>query len=376
MLSICRVLASAGWTVRTLCTTAFDTPDPDPVKWHETAGLRLGLTRLVACRRPIWRCEADGIEHYLVDTGTLASMGWEDAYGADYEAALDALLPGLRVDVLLTYGGSPRLHRMRAKIRATGASVVLGLRNHGYFSPGAMLNTDRGLAPSLYLARKYADFHRHPVDGLPPPLIEADIVPSARDPVFFTFVNPVQRKGMFFFIRLADELSRRRPDIPLLILDAHGRAAQMVGAAAQRGIDLRRHANIMLAPKVAAPREFLRVTRAVLMPSLWEEPFGRVAAEAQLAGIPAIVSDRGGLPEAVGDGGFVLPIPAKVSADAKTLPPASAVLPWIELIERLADDDAFHVQACRDAAQAGERYREPVLHPRYVQYFTSLVSRR
>jgi len=210
----------------------------------------------------------------------------------------------------------------------------------------------------------------------PDPLIEADIVPSARDPVFFTFVNPVQRKGMFFFIRLADELSRRRPDIPLLILDAHGRAAQMVGAAAQRGIDLRRHANIMLAPKVAAPREFLRVTRAVLMPSLWEEPFGRVAAEAQLAGIPAIVSDRGGLPEAVGDGGFVLPIPAKVSADAKTLPPASAVLPWIELIERLADDDAFHVQACRDAAQAGERYREAVLHPRYVQYFTSLVSRR
>lgn len=39
--------------------------------------------------------------------------------------------------------------------------------------------------------------------------------------------------------------------------------------------------------------------RLVLVPSMWEEAFGRVAIEAQLLDIPVLVSNRGGLPEAV-----------------------------------------------------------------------------
>lgn len=41
---------------------------------------------------------------------------------------------------------------------------------------------------------------------------------------------------------------------------------------------------------------------AVVVPSIWEEPFGLVAAEAQLAGVPVVVSRRGSLPEIAGDG--------------------------------------------------------------------------
>lgn len=39
--------------------------------------------------------------------------------------------------------------------------------------------------------------------------------------------------------------------------------------------------------------------KLVLVPSMWEEAFGRVAVEALLLNIPVIVSNRGGLPEAV-----------------------------------------------------------------------------
>ncbi len=42
------------------------------------------------------------------------------------------------------------------------------------------------------------------------------------------------------------------------------------------------------------------------MPSIWEEAYGRSAIEAQLSGIPVIASRRGGLPEAVGEGGILL----------------------------------------------------------------------
>lgn len=43
----------------------------------------------------------------------------------------------------------------------------------------------------------------------------------------------------------------------------------------------------------------------LLVPSLWEEPFGNVALEGMACGCIPIVSDGGGLPEAVGDAGLV-----------------------------------------------------------------------
>jgi glycosyltransferase involved in cell wall biosynthesis len=45
---------------------------------------------------------------------------------------------------------------------------------------------------------------------------------------------------------------------------------------------------------------------AVLVPSTWDEPFGLVAAEAQLLGVPVIASSRGALPELLAGGRFGL----------------------------------------------------------------------
>jgi glycosyltransferase involved in cell wall biosynthesis len=47
-------------------------------------------------------------------------------------------------------------------------------------------------------------------------------------------------------------------------------------------------------------------TKLLLVPSIWQEAFGRVVVEAGLYGIPTIASDTGGLKEAVGNGGVVL----------------------------------------------------------------------
>ena len=43
----------------------------------------------------------------------------------------------------------------------------------------------------------------------------------------------------------------------------------------------------------------------LIAPSVWSEPFGRVGVEAIRSGIPALVSDAGGLPETV-DNDFVV----------------------------------------------------------------------
>jgi len=62
-----------------------------------------------------------------------------------------------------------------------------------------------------------------------------------------------------------------------------------------------------------------------LVASLWEEPFGMVALEANLAGTPVAGFARGGLPEVVGGGGGVLTEEASVAALARAIPAAIAL---------------------------------------------------
>ncbi|HEX5940495.1 MAG TPA: glycosyltransferase family 4 protein [Dehalococcoidia bacterium] len=58
----------------------------------------------------------------------------------------------------------------------------------------------------------------------------------------------------------------------------------------------------------AQKRELYRDARALLLPIVWEEPFGLVMVEAMACGTPAIVFRRGAAPEVVADGksGFLV----------------------------------------------------------------------
>jgi glycosyltransferase involved in cell wall biosynthesis len=66
------------------------------------------------------------------------------------------------------------------------------------------------------------------------------------------------------------------------------------------------------------------------MPSVWEESFGLVAAEAMVNGIPVVASNRGAIPETLGHGGVVLPIPAWISTTTRQIPTRDEIRDWIE----------------------------------------------
>jgi glycosyltransferase involved in cell wall biosynthesis len=53
--------------------------------------------------------------------------------------------------------------------------------------------------------------------------------------------------------------------------------------------------------------EMLRQVRLLIAPVTWPEPFGRVPVECAVLGVPTIASAMGGLPEAVGAGGVLVP---------------------------------------------------------------------
>jgi glycosyltransferase involved in cell wall biosynthesis len=77
------------------------------------------------------------------------------------------------------------------------------------------------------------------------------------------------------------------------------------------------------------------------MPSVWEEAYGRTVVEAQINGLPVLVSDRGALPATVGQGGVILSLTAGQTA-------------WRDATRRLYFD-VVHWGGLSEAAKANSR---------------------
>jgi glycosyltransferase involved in cell wall biosynthesis len=181
-------------------------------------------------------------------------------------------------------------------------------------------------------------------------------------------VNPSYEKGVFAFARIADELGRRRPDIPLLVVESRGTERTL----ADCGLDLRRHGTVHLMAHTPDPRHFWSVTRICLMPSLAAETQGLAAVEAMANGIPVIASDRGALPETLGDAGIILPLPEHLTPTTRFLPTTEEVGPWVEAIIRLWDDGAAYREQCRRARSEARRWAPEVLEPQHIRFFNEV----
>jgi len=66
------------------------------------------------------------------------------------------------------------------------------------------------------------------------------------------------------------------------------------------------------------PQDWMRRAACVVVPSFWQEPYGLVAAEAVALGRPVVAFAVGGLPEACGGRGRLVP-PGDVRALAAAL---------------------------------------------------------
>ncbi len=108
------------------------------------------------------------------------------------------------------------------------------------------------------------------------------------------------------------------------------------------------------------------------MPSLGKESFGLVAAEAMLNGIPVLASNRGALPEVVGDAGFLFPIAECYTPATRTVPTADEVECWIETIIRLWDDPGFYQEWSQAARRRAQRWLPDQLAESYKQFFGTI----
>jgi glycosyltransferase involved in cell wall biosynthesis len=192
------------------------------------------------------------------------------------------------------------------------------------------------IANSAFTAARFRA--RYGIDtAIIPPIFRADDYRTFGEGRHVTFINPVQVKG----VEVALAVAGLCPDIPFLFVRAWPLSKKNESDLKQR---LSALPNVRLIDRTTDMARIYEQTRVLLVPSQWEETWGRVVSEAQFSGIPVLSSDHAGLTESVGPGGILVD---------REAPPAV----WAEQLRLLWNDPAVY-QQMREAAFAHADRRE------------------
>lgn len=380
-------LSDAGHACHILTTARFEAPVTFTIEEHlrgqgvDAASLRpSGSGRRKAGRpadRPVVKYAVRDVPVTLLRTRHNDEARPDAAETAQYLRLLDRLLADFAPDQLIACNGHPMILDAIARARTEGVVTAFAVRGYGYYDPRYFADVNHAFTCSRFLTDVYRERIGLISTPLEPPLDWSTVIAPADARAFVTFVNPSVHKGLWLFARLADMLGSRRPDIPILVVQS-GHSGGSLNAIP--GLDFGRYPQIMAAPPVPAPADYFALTRLLVAPSVWDEPFGRVAAEAMINGIPPLVSDRGSLPHVVGGdfgsggGGRVLHVPDWMTPDTRRLPDERDLEPWYEAVCALWDDAALYgAMAARARAIAAERYSEAVSRKKHLDYFGSLT---
>ena len=160
-------------------------------------------------------------------------------------------------------------------------------------------------------------------------------------------------KGADFVINLAARL----PKVKFKIIETWSGDIARNDELRKRAANIQ---NVEICSAVADVRKYLSEAKVLLVPSRWQEGWGRVVTEAQLNGIPVITSGTGGLPEATGTGGLNIPLDGGFEA-------------WATTVERLNSDADYYAEACQLSLLAAQRefISEKYLIDNFIEILTT-----
>jgi glycosyltransferase involved in cell wall biosynthesis len=214
--------------------------------------------------------------------------------------------------------------RLAAAFRACGVPTLIYLRNVEVDELQGDPRTLPGvqfIANSQFTARSFqAIFGIDP--KVIPPLFKAENYRVATNGKYVTFINPHPLKGFDIAVAIA----RQCPDIKFLFIESWTMGKEHRSDVLAR---LKPLPNVKFRSRTSNMKKIYGQSRMMLMPSRWEEAWGRIASEAHFSGIPVVASNRGGLPESVGPGGVLLDPDGPIEA-------------WVGAVRRLWDDKAYY----------------------------------
>ncbi len=292
---------------------------------------RLGRINRLRRKLPPWH--AFPVDHGM---GYAVYRGWEPAHG------LAEVARRFRPDVVVIQAGEP-IPIARAAM-ALDIPTVIHLRDVEFQHLGGdprQLDGVSYIANSAFTAARFEETFG----------IDATVVLNLIDPERYrvqpsaekvVFINPHPWKG----VDLALEVASKNPTIDFLFVESWRlspkEATRIHHAISQLG-------NVTWLPRTLDMRKIYRQAAFVIVPSQCDEAWGRIVSEAQISGIPVIVSDRGGLPEATGPGGIMLP--------------CDDVKAWTEAVEKLWRDPSLRHEL---GAAALEHARRAAIQPAKV----------
>lgn len=374
MRTVAEMLATQGVIVSALATTASFSSSKLPPIHKLVPGLgHVTTAPATGDGCPVLNFLHRGIDYTLLDCAGQLPETWPAPWHNQFDRLFHQHLT-VHPDAILTYGGSPADVARRELACRQGCRVVFGLRGFGYLKVDSLQHIDAFIPCSEFVAARYRQDLGITATVLPLPINVEDVVAPRHDPLYLTFINPTHAKGVMFFARLAEMLAKARPDIPIRVVESRGTDREVIAAGLAGGFDLRQHPNLKVIRNTPRPADIYAKTRVLLVPSLWDEPAGRVPVEAMMNAIPPIVSNRGGLPEVCRDGAFVLPIPPHIRPFPPRPVSCQDAQPWFDLIVRLWDDQPFYQQASHRALAAATYYATPKVAQQYAAFFRAVCS--
>ncbi|MFB9866138.1 glycosyltransferase [Vreelandella sulfidaeris] len=275
----------------------------------------------------------------------------ESLWHSQYLYMLDSFKP----DIVWFYGGQTLDMLIANEARDRGIPVAFYLANGNYKAPHWCRDVDLILSDSQATAdmyRKEVGFAATPVGKFIAP---ENFVAEQHERKRLLFVNPSWQKGASIFVQLAEKLERERPDIELEVVEARADwSAVLREATGLMGGQRSSLSNVVVTPNTSDMRGPYSRARVVVAPSLWWESSGRMLAEAMLNGIPALITNRGGMPEMIGNAGVAFDFPhACYEEPYKHLLSETELQPLADAVTNFYDNELLYQDYVARAWQVG-----------------------
>ncbi len=367
-------LAQQGYEVAILGATVFDAPKG--IRRLEEAWSAVERAR---GKSELLRVQDGVLLHHLLATHSTQRDLMTSLECSIWLAHYIAMLDRLRPDVVFYYGGQPLDLLIAREARVRGIPVVFYLANASYHSTLWCRDVDLILTDSQTTAHFYRQTHGYPVTPVGAFIDPSQVVAEHHRRERVLMVNPSLEKGVGILVQLAVLMAERRPDIVFEVVESRGDWPRILSAVSRSlGQPVGELPNVVVTSNTADMRPVYGRARLLLAPSLCRESAGRVAAEAMLNGIPAMVSKHGGLPEMVGDAAVLLELPPECHEPPYLhLPMPELLAPLIARIERFYDDQAHYQTYVARAREVGRtRHGLQASTARLMQALAPLVAQR
>lgn len=345
-------LVQHGYEVQVLGCTIFDNPKGMGRLKEQYPDFKTSLHQLI-------EIEDGALSHQVVVTARTTrnhlTTHEEGLWYSQYLYMLDSFKP----DIVWFYGGQTLDLLIPDEARTRGIPSAFYLANGSYKAVRwcrdiDLILTDSQSTADMYRTSKNAGFAATPVGKFIDP---ANFVAETHERKRLLFVNPSWQKGASVVVQLALALEQKRPDIQLEVVEARADWSAVLRETTKKlGEERATLSNVIVTPNTSDMRGPYSRARLLLAPSLWWESSGRVLAEAMLNGVPALITNRGGMPEMIGDAGIAFDFPEECyEAPHQHLLNEEQLQPLYDAILDFYDDTALYEEYVQRAWTVGKQ---------------------